>query len=125
MAQIQDLDQKVGSAQLLRWSIAAAAGTVTVALEGELDLANSESVREVLREVTSRKPAQVVVNLAQLSFLDSSGIRCLIGAVQDADSSETRLEVRQPQAAVRRVMEVCGVDELLLGAPGPDTPPNR
>jgi anti-anti-sigma factor len=125
MAQIQDLDQTVGSAQLLQWSVAAAAGTVTVSVEGELDLANCESLRAVLREVTSRKPDQVVVDLAQLSFLDSSGIRCLIGAAQDAQAGETRLVVRQPQPSVRRVMEVCGVDELLLGAPGPDTPPNR
>jgi anti-sigma B factor antagonist len=122
MAQTEDLDQTVGGAQLLRWSIAASADTVTIELEGELDLANCEALREVLREVTSRKPGQVVVDLAQLSFLDSSGIRCLIGAVQDAAGGETGFVVRQPQAAVRRVMEVCGVDELLLGASGSDTP---
>ena len=125
MAQIQDLDQTGGSTQLLRWSITASAGTATVTLEGELDLANCESLGEVLREVTNRKPDHVIVDLAQVSFLDSSGIRCLIGAVQDAARSGTGLVVRQPQAAVRRVMEVCGVDELLLGAPGSDTPSNR
>ncbi|MDQ1379709.1 MAG: anti-sigma factor antagonist [Actinomycetota bacterium] len=125
MAQTHDLDQTAGGAQLLRWSIATAADTVTVELEGELDLANCESLRAILREITSRKPARVVVNLAQLSFLDSSGIRCLIGVAQDTARTETTFVVSQPQAAVRRVMEVCGVDELLLGASGSDTPPVR
>ena len=125
MAQTHDLDQTAGSAQLLRWSISASADAVTVTLEGELDLANCESLRELLREITSRKPGEVFVDLAQLSFLDSSGIRCLIGVAQDAARNETTFVVRQPQAAVRRVMEVCGVDELLLGASGSDTPPDR
>lgn len=125
MAQIDNLDQTVGTAQLLRWSVARSAGVVTVTLEGELDLANHAPFGELLAKITSTKPVSVVVDLSQLTFLDSSGIRCLIAAARDASADDIRLVVRRPRPAVRRVIEVCGLDELLLGASSSDAPPNR
>ncbi len=116
MAQIDNLDETVGTAELLRWTVARSAEAVTVTLDGELDLANHAAFGELLAKLTSTKPESVVVDLEQLSFLDSSGIRCLLAATRDAAAGGITLVVRRPRPAVRRVMEVCGVDELLLGA---------
>ena len=93
-----------------------------MALDGELDLSNAEALGEFLREVTEElTPVKVVVDLARLSFLDSSGIRCFIHAARAAAKVGSKLTVRNPVGRVLRVLELCGVDEILLDDPNGPT----
>jgi len=79
-----------------------------------MDLAGAGPLTQALRQVLETKPVVVRIDLAEVSFLDSSGIRCLVGAVQRAESIGSHLVVRNPTPMVVRVMEICAVDHLLL-----------
>ncbi len=98
----------------LRWFVTSAAGEVVVALEGEMDLANADALGGALTAVFEARPSKVTVDLANLSFLDSSGIRCLVIAAQQASAVRSKLVVRRPRRAVLRVLQLTGTDTLLL-----------
>src|SRR5690349_3663415 len=56
--------------------------TVTLALAGELDLAGVDAARERLAEAIAAGPARVVIDLSELTFIDSTGISFLLSAVK-------------------------------------------
>jgi hypothetical protein len=74
LARVEDLQ----SVELVQWSVTSADDGVTVALAGELDLSGAETVSQLLRHVVATGPAMLNVDLAHLSFLDSTGIQCLV-----------------------------------------------
>jgi anti-sigma B factor antagonist len=89
--------------------IEAVDGTVVVSLAGELDLYNAQEVREALEGAAERKPERIVVDLADVEFMDSTALGVLIEA-------KTKLENRRafllaaPGLETRRVLEVSGLD---------------
>ncbi|HKP19538.1 MAG TPA: STAS domain-containing protein [Gaiellaceae bacterium] len=82
-------------------------GTVVVRLAGELDLYNSGEVGETLTQVAGESPDRVVVDLGEVSFIDSTALGTLVEArkhVQDG-----RLLLASPAPEVRRALEVSGL----------------
>lgn len=86
-----------------------------VTLEGELDAASSDELAQVLHGVLSNQPRRVVVDLAGVTFMDSSGLRSLLQGSERAANQDTQLVVERASGIVRRVLEVTGCDEVLTG----------
>jgi anti-anti-sigma factor len=79
-------------------------GEGVLLVRGELDLATAG----VLRDRLDADPPVTVIDMAGVTFLDSSGISVL------AHAHRTRpIRVRQPSAAVRRVLELAGLADWL------------
>jgi anti-anti-sigma factor len=102
-------------AEALQWSVRAAGEEIDIAIAGEMDLASAGPLTRAISRVLETKPVTVRIDLAGVSFLDSSGIRCLLDASRRAESTGSHLVVRNPTPMVLRVMEICAVDHLLLG----------
>lgn len=109
-----------GSAELVRWSVSRAGDEVTVALVGEIDISNEAALDVALAEVVGLKPGRIAIDLAGVSYLDSSGVRCLLNVAKHAAAAGSEVVVRRPVGIVLRVLEICGVDALLLRGPGGD-----
>ncbi len=114
MASGDDVEPAISSDEQLRWSLTRGGDEIDVAVVGEMDLATSGPLAQALTEVLDTKPVTVRLDLAEVSFLDSSGIRCLVGVAERAAGVGGRLVVRNPTPMVLRVLEICGVDQLLL-----------
>lgn len=84
-------------------------GRRVVWLEGELDMANVPSVTEALDLVTSEAPGVLVVDLQNLSFMDSSGLHWLLNAERTCRAVGTRLLLIRGPRPVQRVLEISGV----------------
>jgi anti-anti-sigma factor len=99
-----------------RLSVAAEPGTgeLLVALGGELDLAGVTDVAADLAELLTRDRQPLVIDLAGLRFLDSSGVGVLIRLANRFQP----VRVRGAGAPVRRVIEVLGLAGR-LGLDGP------
>jgi anti-sigma B factor antagonist len=98
----------------LCWSVCPAAdGSTVVVLQGELDMANEDAVTRMLTS-TLGHGTRVTVDLGQLTFLDSSGLRCLLRAAQDAAALGSRLVVTNATGMVRRVIEITASERELL-----------
>jgi anti-anti-sigma factor len=88
---------------------------VRIVLSGELDISTAPRVEEELRRVEDDRPAVIVLDLRELEFMDSSGIRVLVAAHARAGRSGARLFVVRPgqDSAVGKIIEVSGLDAEL------------
>lgn len=75
---------------------------------GELDIATSRRLEERLRALVAQH-GQVVLDLSELSFIDSSGLAVLINAARASANDGGGLGVRAVSDAVWRVLELSGV----------------
>jgi anti-anti-sigma factor len=86
---------------------------VEVRAAGEADVASVHVLESALRDALESGVRTVLVDCGALSYLDSSGVRCLVNAATDAEARECRVIVRDASPIVRRVLEITKVDHLL------------
>jgi anti-sigma B factor antagonist len=89
------------------------AGTVTVTLHGEVDVLCVDRVRMLLAEAVGQRPDSIVVDLAGLSFIDSTGLGALIFGFQRARDEGIAFRLGRPSAMVRQVLAVSGLLEIV------------
>ncbi len=83
--------------------------TWVITVIGEVDLANRERFHAVVEQALFASPAKLIFDLAGVRFMDSSGLGVLLSAANKA----TSVEVRTPSLAVRRLIELSGLTNLL------------
>jgi anti-anti-sigma factor len=88
-------------------------GLVHVVLRGELDLSTVNKVQEELRRVEADAPPVVVLDLSKLTFLDSTGLRCLVTADQRARDAARKLVLVRGPDPVQRVFSITRLEERL------------
>ena len=84
-------------------------GATIVRLAGELDLYNAHLVREALLDVCAAKPERVVVDLGDVTFVDSTALGVLIEASKALENRRAFL-LASPGLETRRALEVSGLD---------------
>lgn len=84
-----------------------------VALSGELDLSTAHSVQREFERIEDRDPAVLVLDLRQVSFMDSTGLRMLLGAHVRARRGRRRVVFVRGPEAVHRVFRITRVDGQL------------
>jgi anti-sigma B factor antagonist len=114
MTLMPDADLPSSSAELLQWSTASSERETVISLCGEIDLSTTGMLHRALKAAMHEQPAQLAVDVTQVSFLDSTGIGCLLDAAREGAEMGCKLVVRNPTAAITRVFEICGVDKILL-----------
>jgi anti-sigma B factor antagonist len=91
------------------------AATLDVHLAGEIDFGNARTVlREVRDAIRRRRPAAVHVDLADVTYADSSALRMLTAVAAVAvDEVGASFAVRNPGPLVGRVIDVAGLSAVL------------
>jgi anti-anti-sigma factor len=89
------------------------AGSVVIRLQGELDMATAPQFARLLNAALDIGASTLVLDLAGLSFLDSSGIHVLLSAHHRA-GHECSFVVRSPTGAVLKVLRLTGLDQLMV-----------
>lgn len=84
----------------------------TLSLTGEIDLANAAEVEQQLRRIEATDAELILVDLAGVSFIDSTAIKVLIAAAARS-RADNRLVLMRPAPAVLRVLRIAGVADLL------------
>jgi len=86
----------------------------TLSLSGELDVAVAADLREQLDRLIGSAPAPaILVDLADVTFLDSVILGVLIGAVHRARDAGGDIQLCGVRPAVRRVFSITGVDAVI------------
>ena len=86
---------------------------VRLALVGEFDLSNAGQVEDALKEIERERPALLVLDLRELTFMDSTGLRVMVSADARARDDARRLAVVQGPESVHRVFRITGLDDHL------------
>jgi len=84
-------------------------GRTVVKLRGELDIANAEDLRQKLTTARQELGEQVVLDLADLEFMDSHGLSVIIHCYKAATAAGGGLTLAAPRPIVRRTLEVTGL----------------
>jgi anti-sigma B factor antagonist len=87
-------------------------GAWIMRLGGELDLYNADPLREALREVAGKQPERLVIDLAEVEFIDSTALGALIEARATLAGSGSLL-LAAPAHETRRALQVSGLDRHL------------
>jgi anti-sigma B factor antagonist len=97
----------------------AADGVVWVSAAGEVDLTTAAPLEQaIVASVTQDGVREVVVDLAGVGFLDSTGINVLLKGRRLADEAGTSYRVSGARDMVLEILEITGVWQHLTGEPG-------
>jgi anti-sigma B factor antagonist len=91
----------------------AASGLCVLRPTGELDLATVPRLETAVSEALESGGNRIVLDLSELSFLDSSGLRLLLMLFDRATSDGWTLTLARPSEPVRGLFEMTGVAERL------------
>jgi stage II sporulation protein AA (anti-sigma F factor antagonist) len=87
---------------------------VVLSLVGELDLATSELVAHALSDIKRDPPERLLLDLSELSFMDSSGLRVILALNRRCrKAGMPRLEIAPGPPAIQRVFDITGVVKWL------------
>jgi anti-sigma B factor antagonist len=88
-------------------------GTTVIHVSGEVDLETHLALEAAIVRAVRNGGGPVVVDLAAVQFLDSSGVRALLKGREEALSQHTAMSVRNAQGVVDTVLRVTQVAPLL------------
>jgi anti-sigma B factor antagonist len=79
---------------------------------GELDLATTPALEEALQRAFEGGTARVVLDLRELEFIDSSGLRTLLTARRRADDARAEFSLVAGHRGLERTLEIAGVHKV-------------
>jgi anti-anti-sigma factor len=82
-----------------------------VAVGGEIDLANASELAEML-EPLRQSGSPVTVDLADVTFIDSSGLHALLEFAARSVNGNGPLTIANPSRTALRVMEIVGMTDV-------------
>jgi anti-sigma B factor antagonist len=86
--------------------------TFLVEVHGDLDKTLVARMRESLFSAAASSPDRIVIDLAQVSFVDAVGLRTLIAARRRCVAAGTTFALRRPSRAVRRLLSVTHLENV-------------
>jgi stage II sporulation protein AA (anti-sigma F factor antagonist) len=93
-------------------------GSIHIALSGEIDLANAATVENELRAAISHQSSAVLIDLTNLTYMDSVGIRILFALVSRLNPLQTMPTLIVPlEAPTRRLIEIAGFETVVCLRP--------
>jgi anti-anti-sigma factor len=95
-------------------------GSAVVTVGGELEFGTAAALRTTLSDLAQAECDSVVVDLAALEFIDSTGLSLLVQAKQRFESLGRQFRLRAPTPRVARVFETSGLAEVFGLEPAAD-----
>lgn len=81
---------------------------VVLTLRGELDIASAPTLERAVEAARSANSARLIIDLAGVTFMDSTGLRVLLLARESIDGNGRELRLRPGPRQVQRVFELSG-----------------
>ena len=88
-------------------------GLHTVSVHGELDQGTAPELRGTLASVLGQSSKSVLIDLSGCEFIDSTGLSLLVEAKRRLGEEQRAFGVCCPDADVRRLLELTGIDEAV------------
>jgi anti-anti-sigma factor len=84
-----------------------------VALVGELDVVTASRVSDELAALADQSVKSVVVDVSELTFIDSTGLRALLAGRERLQAKTASFVLEGASGVVERVLELTGLRDLL------------
>ncbi len=83
-----------------------------VSLTGELDIANVEEFNQIFNQILDSAPKKLEVDLKDLEFIDSTGVRSLMTLIKGANQKNIDVVITRINEMVYEVLETTGMIQL-------------
>ena len=88
-------------------------GATRIVPSGELDIATTPALEQAIKEATAEPGAALVLDLRDLTFMDSTGLRTLAQTNARAEEEGFELSIWRGSRQIERVLEISGLGALL------------
>jgi anti-anti-sigma factor len=88
-------------------------GVEKIALAGRMDVAGAQEIDGRFTFLTTTRPALIVVEISQVSFLASIGIRTLVSSAKTLARHGGRMVLANPQPLVEEILKLACIDSLI------------
>jgi anti-sigma B factor antagonist len=85
-----------------------------VVLTGDIDLHHVPQVHAALLEILEKHPKRLVIDLAEVGYMDSSGVGVLVHAFQKMKTNRGELRLVAMQQRVRSIFEITKLDKYFV-----------
>ena len=88
-----------------------------LAVRGELDLFNASEFKAMFAQCIEAGRVRIIVDLAETTFVDSSGLSVLMDAFKRLRSRDGMLAIVNLNARIARILEITGLDQTFTILP--------
>jgi anti-sigma B factor antagonist len=88
-------------------------GTWVITIAGELDIATSPKVRELLSDAARDDEKPLVIDLTSCDFVDSTGLATLLHGAKPAQNGESNVALVCVGGEVRKLLELTAIDRTI------------
>jgi anti-sigma B factor antagonist len=96
----------------LRIDVLDGAGPTVLRLVGELDTATAPQLRHQLAALADDGETRVVIDLASMTFVDSTGLGVLVGGLKRFRAVSGDVVLHSPTPAARKVLDIAGLTKV-------------
>ena len=89
-------------------------GVVMFILQGRVDSNSSEVLNFRLERALNEGDKQLILNMSQVEYLSSAGIRVILNTYKNAKKAGGKLGIEKPSQSVRNVLGMTALDEMLI-----------
>lgn len=111
------MSDPLSNSQDVETSVEVVGDVARATVTGELDAHAAPDLERVLTPVAERGPSLLVLNVGGVGFVDSSGLRVLLGLRKRLVARGGRLRLDEPTPSFRRLLELTGLLDELTGLP--------
>ena len=83
-----------------------------VAFNGALNARSAEDAKQTFRDLVEKGVGQVIVNLSDVPFIDSSGLAALVSGLKTLGGEPANLKLAAPQSQARLLFELTMFDRV-------------
>jgi anti-sigma B factor antagonist len=96
----------------LRISTRTVEGVPIIDLSGEVDAYTCSAFRDMMIEVIEQGHPNIVVSMAEVEYIDSSGLGTLVGGLKRSSEKGGKIAVVCNSHQIRKVFEITGLEKV-------------
>ena len=81
-------------------------------IDGDIDINSSPEMREAFEDIANAKTMKIVVNLSNVSYVDSSGLATLVEMLKKTRSYDAKLRLANLAPKVKSLFEITKLEQL-------------
>jgi anti-sigma B factor antagonist len=85
---------------------------IVLELGGEIDMKCSAKLKNKFKEIYKDKPPVLIVDMAEVEFMDSSGLATLVGVLKWCRLNGSELRLAGLTKSVRNIFEICRLETI-------------
>ena len=89
-------------------------GCWDINISGEIDISNADQFRDELNDAYDQTSADLKINLAALSYIDSTGLGVIIGIYGKIKDDNCSITLIEPRDNIKKLLRITNLDKVLV-----------